>query len=59
MIENAAQECQVRCIRPEAVARSRAVLEAPDTYGDLAMLFAALSDPTRARIVHLLRHEEM
>jgi ArsR family transcriptional regulator, lead/cadmium/zinc/bismuth-responsive transcriptional repressor len=59
MIENAAQECQVRCIRPEAVARSRAVLEAPDTYGDLAMLFAALSDPTRARIVHLLLHEEM
>jgi ArsR family transcriptional regulator, lead/cadmium/zinc/bismuth-responsive transcriptional repressor len=59
MVPDVDVECQVRCIRPEAVARSRAVLEAPDTYGDLAMLFAALSDPTRARIVHLLLHEEM
>jgi DNA-binding transcriptional ArsR family regulator len=52
-------ECKVRCIRPEAVARAREVLEAPDTYSELAMLFAALSDPTRARIVHLVLQEEM
>ena len=33
-------------------------LEAPETYAALAELFDALSDPTRARIVHLLMQHE-
>ncbi len=59
MIVDGVLDCGVRCVRPEAVARAREILEPHDTYGDMAMLFAALSDPTRTRIVHLLLHEEM
>ncbi|HEY8951323.1 MAG TPA: metalloregulator ArsR/SmtB family transcription factor [Candidatus Dormibacteraeota bacterium] len=59
MVGNVDIDCEVRCVRPEAVARAREILESHDTYSDMAMLFAALSDPTRTRIVHLLLHEEM
>jgi DNA-binding transcriptional ArsR family regulator len=59
MVEEVADDCEIRCVRPETVARARAILEAGDTYEDLATLFAALADRTRARIVHLLLNEEM
>jgi DNA-binding transcriptional ArsR family regulator len=59
MVDSVGVECEIRCVRPETVSRAREILESHDTYGDMAMLFAALSDPTRTRIVHLLLHEEM
>ena len=59
MVDEVPDDCEVRCVRPETVARARAILEAGETYGDLATLFAALADRTRARIVHLLLNEEM
>lgn len=59
MVGEVPDDCEVRCVRPETVSRARAVLEAGDIYGDLATLFAALADRTRARIVHLLLNEEM
>lgn len=51
--------CDDRCIHPAAVASARRLLETADTYVELAMLYAALADPTRARIVHLLLQQEM
>ncbi len=51
--------CQVDCIHPEAVAGTRAILQEPAVYRDLAALFGALADPTRARIVHALLHQEL
>lgn len=46
-------------IRPGDVARARAVLLGRDAYAGLATLFGALADPTRARIVHVLAHQEL
>jgi ArsR family transcriptional regulator, lead/cadmium/zinc/bismuth-responsive transcriptional repressor len=46
-------------IRSDDVARARAVLLDHETYADLSSLFAALADPTRAAIVHLLAHQEL
>src|SRR5579875_591714 len=54
-----AETCQVRSIHPEAVARAQANLKDANAYGDLAELFAALADATRARIVHALLHQEL
>jgi ArsR family transcriptional regulator, lead/cadmium/zinc/bismuth-responsive transcriptional repressor len=51
--------CQVDCVHPEAVTRARASLKEPVIYRDLAALFGALADPTRARIVHALLHQEL
>src|SRR5215831_8832506 len=51
--------CQVTCIHPPDVARARAGLVADATYRDLADLFGALADPTRARIVHALLRQEL
>jgi ArsR family transcriptional regulator, lead/cadmium/zinc/bismuth-responsive transcriptional repressor len=51
--------CQVTCIHPPDVARARSGLVADATYRDLADLFGALADPTRARIVHALLRQEL
>ncbi|MGI8913358.1 MAG: ArsR/SmtB family transcription factor [Chloroflexota bacterium] len=51
--------CQVDCVHPAAVARAKALLQEPAVYQDLAELFGALADPTRARIVHALLHQEL
>lgn len=51
--------CQVDCIHPGAVARVQAVLQEAATYQNLAELFGALADPTRAKIVHVLLHQEL
>ncbi len=54
-----AETCQVRCVHPEAVAGTRALLADDATYVRLAELFGALSDATRARIVHSLLQQEL
>ncbi|MBO0838532.1 MAG: helix-turn-helix transcriptional regulator [Actinobacteria bacterium] len=41
------------------VARARARLLPADLYAELAELFAALGDPTRARLVQVLLSQEM
>jgi ArsR family transcriptional regulator len=46
-------------LRPADVRRAGAAVAAPETYRALANLFAALADPTRASIVHLLLDHEL
>jgi DNA-binding transcriptional ArsR family regulator len=54
-----AELCQVTCLHPQDVARARSGLATDETYRDLADLFAALADPSRARIVHALLQQEL
>lgn len=51
--------CQAPCLHPEAVARARSWLDDERAYVDLAALFGALADPTRAKIVHMLLRQEL
>jgi len=51
--------CGVRCVHTKDVAGTRALLAGEDTYQDLAELFGALADPTRAKIVHTLMRQEL
>jgi DNA-binding transcriptional ArsR family regulator len=51
--------CQDTCIHPLDVARARAGLVGDATYRDLSDLFAALADPTRAKVVHALLQQEL
>src|SRR6185312_8063307 len=59
MLRAGAETCQERCIHVEDVARARSYLHEDDTYIELAELFGALADATRAAIVHILRHQEL
>lgn len=54
-----AEMCAARCIHTEDVARTRAALDDDGTYSELAELFGALADATRAKIVHALLHQEL
>ena len=54
-----ADTCQERCIHVEDVARARAYLRDDGTYIGMAELFGALADATRAKIVHILEHQEL
>lgn len=54
-----AERCAVRCIHPETVARAQAELEEESTYIQLAELFGALADTTRAKIIHTLSRQEL
>ncbi len=54
-----AEMCAVRCIHREDVARARAGLEDASAYDEVAELFGALADATRAKIVHVLLHQEL
>jgi len=58
-IPEGAELCQRHDIHQADIARVRAFLQEPDTYRDLAELFGALADPTRAKIVHALLHQEL
>lgn len=51
--------CQVRCIHPERVREARGRLAGDAVYTDVAALFAALADPTRARLIHTLLRQEL
>lgn len=54
-----AELCEVDCVHADAVADAQALLKHDEVYVGLAELFGALSDSTRARIVHLLVHREL
>jgi ArsR family transcriptional regulator, lead/cadmium/zinc/bismuth-responsive transcriptional repressor len=54
-----ADSCEHRGIHRDAVQRARAQMASAGVYTELAALFGALSDPTRAAIVHLLLHQEL
>lgn len=51
--------CEVACVHPEAYRHARSTLLDNGVYGALADLFGAMADPTRAKIVHILRHQEL
>jgi ArsR family transcriptional regulator, lead/cadmium/zinc/bismuth-responsive transcriptional repressor len=51
--------CEIDLIHPEAVRRVRAVLPDTDVMQRVAVVFQVLADPTRARIVYALAHEEL
>lgn len=51
--------CEARSIHPDAVARARTTLHDESSYANLSALFAALADPTRAKIVHMLLSQEL
>lgn len=54
-----AEMCAARCIHAEEVAHTRGCLEDEGTYIELAQVFGALADATRATIVHALLHQEL
>ena len=54
-----AELCGERCVHLDAVRQARAALADAQTYQDLAGLFGALADPTRAKIVHTLLRQEL
>jgi DNA-binding transcriptional ArsR family regulator len=51
--------CEVRCVHPENVLRGRAALLPVGEYRSLADIFAALGDPSRAKIVYSLLGQEL
>ena len=51
--------CVIPCADPEQVATSRANLLDETTYGELADIFRALGDPTRAEIVYSLLEQDL
>jgi ArsR family transcriptional regulator, lead/cadmium/zinc/bismuth-responsive transcriptional repressor len=51
--------CEVRCVHPESVLLGRAMLLPAEEYRDLANIFAALADPSRAKIVYSLLSMEL
>jgi ArsR family transcriptional regulator, lead/cadmium/zinc/bismuth-responsive transcriptional repressor len=51
--------CSIPCADPERVATSRAHQLSERTYGELAEIFRALGDPTRAKIVYGLLHQDL
>jgi DNA-binding transcriptional ArsR family regulator len=51
--------CVSRYVHGAAVAQALAALADVDSYERLAAIFGALSDPTRARIVHMLLEQEL
>lgn len=51
--------CEIDVIHPETVQRVRAILPDTDVMQRVAVVFQVLADPTRARIVYALAHEEL
>lgn len=56
---HAADGCEVRCIHPESVRKGREHLLPADEYSALANTFQALADPSRAKLVYSLLHQEL
>lgn len=54
-----AERCAVRCVHPETVALAQTALEDEAIYIQLAELFGALADTTRAKIIHALARQEL
>lgn len=54
-----ADHCEVRSIHPQRVVQGRALLLADEVYAELAELFRALGDSSRAKIVFSLLQQEL
>lgn len=54
-----ADRCEVRAVHPERIAQGRALLLPDETYLELAELFRALGDSSRAKIVYSLLQQEL
>src|SRR5262245_16072094 len=52
-------DCPVRVVHPEAIARARTALRPDEDYADVAETFRALGDASRAKILHALLAEEL
>jgi ArsR family transcriptional regulator, lead/cadmium/zinc/bismuth-responsive transcriptional repressor len=57
--EGAKERCPVRVLHPDALERARASARADEDYAELAEIFRALGDASRARILHCLLEQEM
>jgi ArsR family transcriptional regulator, lead/cadmium/zinc/bismuth-responsive transcriptional repressor len=55
----AAGRCAVRHVHEDHVRRARSLLAGDETYFGLSSLFAALADPTRVKLVHVLLRQEL
>ena len=51
--------CQIKCINPERIARTRRGMDAPADLSGLADIFKMLGDVTRVRILKALFLEEL
>jgi ArsR family transcriptional regulator len=54
-----AGDCAVRHVHLSDVDRARSLLAPPAAYAGLSGLFAALADPTRVKLVHVLLRQEL
>lgn len=59
MAMTTADSCAVRVIHQDRVREGRGRLLGGQTYVDLAETFRALADPSRVKIVHALREQEL
>ncbi|WP_428265857.1 ArsR/SmtB family transcription factor [Haliangium sp.] len=50
--------CQVPCFKEELVARLRTAMPADDTFEEARVVFAALADRTRLKVLHALQGGE-
>lgn len=57
--EPGAPGCGIRCVHLQDVAETRAHLRDGATYQAMADLLAALADPIRAQVVHLLMRQDL
>jgi len=57
--EPGGDSCEVRCVHPESVLQGRSALLPAGEYRSLAEIFSALADPSRAKIVYSLLHQEL
>lgn len=52
-------DCAVRVLHPEAIARAQRTARSDEDYAALAETFRALGDASRAKILHALLNEEL
>jgi DNA-binding transcriptional ArsR family regulator len=57
--EPGGEDCEVRCVHPDRVRTGLDHLLPREEYGALADTFQALADPSRAKIVYSLLHQEL
>lgn len=55
----AGELCRADCVHSDSVSHARSWLADTSVYQELGGLFGALADPTRAKILHVLLHQEL
>lgn len=58
-VEAEPEACEVHCVEADKVARGRELLLDDEVYAHLAETFRALADPSRAKILYSLLHQEL